>query len=180
MKILLFFILFLSFQRHLYCEDWEIQGHTVHNVIVTNVEVDRVQITYDGGAGSPDLAMLSPELQKRFNYDPIKAKEAKEAREQANNQAIAEAIKLAPPKPAATPEVVGSYIPAKLAPDQIQAIQMEIQRLQEDVDQKEAEVKKNQASEVMHRINSQSGFKQLIADEKARIDGLKAQLVSEK
>ncbi len=49
-------------------EDWTIQGKTYHNVTVQNVTADHVEIMYDGGVGSPKLADLPPDLQKRFNY----------------------------------------------------------------------------------------------------------------
>jgi hypothetical protein len=55
-------------------EDWTVNGKTYHNVTVGQVEADRVHITFDGGIGSLMLVDLTPELQKRFNYDPAKAK----------------------------------------------------------------------------------------------------------
>jgi len=55
-------------------EDWTVSGKDYHNVIVGQVEANKVHITYDGGLGTIAFADLQPELQKRFNYDPEKAK----------------------------------------------------------------------------------------------------------
>jgi hypothetical protein len=60
-------------------EDWTVNGKTYHNVTVSKVEPDSVHIMFDGGIGSLKLSDLTPELQKRFNYDPAKAKAAEEA-----------------------------------------------------------------------------------------------------
>ena len=57
-------------------EDWTVSGKAYHNVKVGQVEAYRVHITYDGGIGAVMLADLSPELQKRFGYNPDKAKAA--------------------------------------------------------------------------------------------------------
>ena len=60
-------------------EDWTVNGKTYHNVTVTKVEPDAVHIMFDGGIGSVKIADLTPELQKKFNYDPAKAKAAEKA-----------------------------------------------------------------------------------------------------
>ena len=62
-----------------WAEDWTVNGNTYHNVTVTKVDSDKVHITYDGGIGSVNLADLPADLQKRFNYDPAKAKAAEQA-----------------------------------------------------------------------------------------------------
>jgi hypothetical protein len=49
---------------------WTVLGQDYHNVVVTKVEADKVHIMYDGGIGSLNLADLTPDLQKMFNYDP--------------------------------------------------------------------------------------------------------------
>lgn len=64
-----------------WAEDWTVAGKDYHNVTVGKVEADRVHITYDGGIGTVMLADLPPELQKRFGYDPQKAKDATKAEE---------------------------------------------------------------------------------------------------
>ncbi len=61
-------------------EDWTIQGREYHNVVVQNVTADHVDISFDGGVGSPRLADLPPDLQKRFNYQPPDSAAAMEAR----------------------------------------------------------------------------------------------------
>jgi hypothetical protein len=62
-------------------EDWTTSdGKTYQNVKVVRVEDDAVTIlTKDGGALVP-LFKLSPALQKKFSYDPAKAKIAAAAR----------------------------------------------------------------------------------------------------
>jgi hypothetical protein len=67
-------------------EDWTVAGKTYHNVVVGNVYPDRVEITFDGGVGTPLLADLSPELQKRFNYDPKAVKEMQAERQEQEQQ----------------------------------------------------------------------------------------------
>jgi len=57
-------------------EDWTVAGKDYHNVVVGQIEADRVHITYDGGIGTVMLVDLTPELQKRFNYDPVAAAKA--------------------------------------------------------------------------------------------------------
>lgn len=72
-------------------EDWTFKGKTYHNVVVGKIYPDRVEITFDGGVGTPSLADLSPELQKRFNYDPTaanKAKEEEQAKEAASDAMV--------------------------------------------------------------------------------------------
>jgi hypothetical protein len=66
-------------------EDWVVAGRTLHDVHVINVYPDHVEITFTNdegvsGTGGPQLADLSPELQKRFNYDPVAAKAASDQR----------------------------------------------------------------------------------------------------
>jgi len=73
-------------------EDWTTtDGKTYRQVKVVKVEDDAVTILdQDGGALVP-LAVLSPELQKQFHYDPDKAKIAA-ARRASDEQASAAAI----------------------------------------------------------------------------------------
>lgn len=69
----------------LYAEDWTTTDGTVYqDVKVIKIEDDAVTVFYkDGGALIP-LAKLSPDLQKKFSYDPVKAKAAAEARAKAD------------------------------------------------------------------------------------------------
>jgi hypothetical protein len=67
-------------------EDWTVSGKDYHNVVVGQVEADRVHISYDGGVGAVNLADLPPDLQRRFNYDPEKAKKVSEVRAQLEAQ----------------------------------------------------------------------------------------------
>jgi hypothetical protein len=70
-------------------EDWTVNGKVYPNVKVVKVEDDLVSITYDGGIGRLALSDLTQELQKRFNYDPTKAKQASD--ERASQAAAADA-----------------------------------------------------------------------------------------
>jgi hypothetical protein len=65
-------------------EDWTTcDGKTYKSVSIVKVEPDAVTILdADGGALVP-LAVLGPDLQKRFHYDPAKAKVASAARSEA-------------------------------------------------------------------------------------------------
>ena len=66
-------------------EDWTTSdGKVYQQVTVIKTEPDAVTIVYrDGGALLP-LAKLPPDLQKRFNYDPLKAQAAADARAEAD------------------------------------------------------------------------------------------------
>jgi hypothetical protein len=68
-------------------EDWTTtDGKIYKDVTVVKTEPDAVTITHrDGGALVP-LTKLPPDLQKRFNYDPVKAKAASDARIQADTK----------------------------------------------------------------------------------------------
>lgn len=75
-------------------EDWTTtDGKTYQGVKVLKVESDAVTILDKDGGGRIELAKLSPELQKKFQYDPVKAKAAanERAQEEADNaQALAD------------------------------------------------------------------------------------------
>ena len=83
-------MIFLTFALALSCtsvfaEDWTMMDGTKYqNVQVIRVEDDAITILYrDGGALVP-IFKLPPALQKRFDYDPVKAKAAAEARAKAD------------------------------------------------------------------------------------------------
>jgi len=78
---------FLGFSPFIKADDWKTtDGKVYQNVTVIKTEPDAVTIIYqDGGALLP-LVKLPPNLQKRFNYDPVKAKAAAEARAQSEAQ----------------------------------------------------------------------------------------------
>ena len=75
--------------------DWTVNGKDYHNVTVGKVEPDLVHITYDGGTGTVMLSDLTPELQKRFNYDPKAAAQASQQKAAAQAQAEADMAKQA-------------------------------------------------------------------------------------
>ena len=78
------FILALSCSP-LLAEDWTTtDGTKYQNVRVIRVEDDAITIIYkDGGALVP-LFKLPPDLQEKFDYDPVKAKIAAAARAKAD------------------------------------------------------------------------------------------------
>jgi hypothetical protein len=85
---LLFLIIIGSaFLSVAHAEDWTTtDGKIYKNIKVVKVEVDAVTILdEDGGARIP-LAILPPDLQKRFNYDSVAAKKQVEAENAEQNQ----------------------------------------------------------------------------------------------
>ena len=64
-----------------FADDWIVGGKTYHNVTVTSVTDEQVGVIYDGGIGHFNIADLSDDLQKKFHYDPIKAKALEDKRE---------------------------------------------------------------------------------------------------
>src|ERR1700692_3137679 len=68
-------------------EDWTVNGKDYNDVKVLQVEDDMVSVQYTGGIGRFAIADLSPELKKRFNYDPAKA--AAIAKQKADEEALA-------------------------------------------------------------------------------------------
>jgi len=82
--ILIFALAFCSITTG-FAEDWTTtDGTSYKDVKVIRVEDDAITILYrDGGALVP-IFKLPPALQKRFDYDPVKAKAAAEARAKAD------------------------------------------------------------------------------------------------
>jgi hypothetical protein len=82
--IFLTFALALS-STSAFAEDWTTSdGTNYQNVRIIRVEDDAITIIYkDGGALIP-LFKLPPALQKKFDYDPVKAKAAAEVRTKAD------------------------------------------------------------------------------------------------
>ncbi len=80
-------------------EDWTTtDGVNYQNVRVVRVEDDAVTILYKDGGALVFLNKLPPNLQERFDYDPVKAKAAAEERskeDQANAVALQKEIELA-------------------------------------------------------------------------------------
>jgi hypothetical protein len=82
--------LFLVFALAVSCgnllaEDWTTSDGTLYqNVRVVRVEDDAVTILYKDGGALVFLNKLSPSLQERFDYDPVKAKAAAQARAKAD------------------------------------------------------------------------------------------------
>ena len=69
----------------LHAEDWKTTDGTIYqDVKVIKVEDDAVTILYEDGGARIPLAKLPPDLQKKFSYDPVKAKAAADARAKAD------------------------------------------------------------------------------------------------
>jgi len=88
--------LFLAFALALYstsafAEDWTTtDGTKYQNVRIIRVEDDAVTILYKDGGALIFLFKLPPDLQQRFDYDPVKAKAAMEARAKADAESAKE------------------------------------------------------------------------------------------
>ncbi len=92
MVVSVMLILMLSGAR-VQAEDWKtLGGETYHEVQVIKVEPDAITILHRDGGARVSIWNLSPELQKRFNYDPDKALAAADARAK-KDAADAEALK---------------------------------------------------------------------------------------
>ena len=162
----------------IHAEDWTVGYKTYKNVTVTKVTDDHVEITFDGGVGSPKLATLPPELQKRFNYDPAKAKAAIDAENARLAQSDQERAQYDAQNAVQNQAVVTqqSASPSPKPPVDTALIQQQIAELQADIDAKSAEISRNESQQAMGRITSQSAFKSIIADDQARITQLQSQL----
>ena len=59
-------ILFMITLTVLNCraEDWTVNGKTLHNVVIGTIHPDRVEISFDGGVGTPMFKDLAPEVMK--------------------------------------------------------------------------------------------------------------------
>jgi hypothetical protein len=80
-------VLFLGATGVLRAEDWTARdGVHYENVVVLKVEADAVTILDRDGGGLIPLSNLPPDLQKRFGYDPVKARAAADARAKASAQ----------------------------------------------------------------------------------------------
>jgi len=83
-SIILAFALALS-SIPAFAEDWTTtDGIKYQNVRVVRIEDDAVTILYKDGGALVFLNKLPPNLQERFDYDPVKAKVAAEARSKAD------------------------------------------------------------------------------------------------
>lgn len=166
----------------LHAEDWTIAGKTYQNVVVGQVEADCVHITYANGIGRVMIADMPTDLQKRFGYDSTKAEAAERAKE--NARAASEAYLVANYKPAAAatndaPSTAPVTAPAArvgLSPEDRQGIQDAITSLTADLASKQAELNRNAHDENNHKISSQNGLRDAMAEEASRLAALQAQL----
>jgi len=83
-KMLLIFVMtFASLSA--FAEDWTTtDGKNYQNVRVVKVEDDAITILYKDGGALISMTKLPPALQKRFSFDPEKAKIAADARTKAD------------------------------------------------------------------------------------------------
>lgn len=122
----IFTLVFATFPA--WAEDWTVNGKDYHHVTVIKVEDDLVSIQFDGGIGRIALGDLPPELQKRFGYDPQKAKASADSRAKASAEGQKEMAAELAAQPASQNAAHKS-----LTPDQVAAIQAKIDRLELDI-----------------------------------------------
>ena len=181
-------ILYLLTAVLLPAEDWTVAGKTYKNVTVMAVHTDTVSIAYDGGVGRVNLCDLPPDLQKKFNYDPVAAKQAMAAEKQREAQSDALAAKVAADEKAkeeqeaaAQPDAPTAHGPAKssLSPAQRQQIQAQIDSLNADISMKRGHenklINRNTLGTDGARVTTGT-YAQDIAVERAQVQQLQAQL----
>ena len=84
-KALLLALALMLCSSNVFAEDWTTtDGVKYQNVRVIRVEDDAVTIIYKDGGALIFLNKLPPDLQQKFDYDPVKAKIAMEARVKAD------------------------------------------------------------------------------------------------
>jgi len=163
MKIIIAFLSLFIISAH--AEDWTINYKTFHNVIVTKFDADHVEIMFDNGAASFKLAILTIDLQKRFNYDPVKAK-AIEDQVESDRQKQAQVAKDIAKRIIADDSI--EPVKSDLLTDaQVLAIQARIDALSADVMEK-------------HRIERGNGYMEAIQTENYEIDKLQRQLAQDR
>jgi hypothetical protein len=64
-----------------------LDGQRYDEVSITRVDPDALSFTHAAGAATVDFENLPPELRTKYNYDAVKAKEAREARRQKSDAA---------------------------------------------------------------------------------------------
>jgi len=186
-----------------WAEDWTVNGKSYQNVTVQGSDDSTVSIMYDGGIGRVNLSDLTPELQKRFGYDPQKAKAADKAEaarlaaldqqhlQEVQQQAKANAQPSTPPAPAspttyspppAISRQVAAPAPSGLTSEQRAAIQSQISALQADISFMQGEEAKviqegnKQAVKRDGRTTSQGAYQDKIISEQAQLNQLQAEL----
>lgn len=157
-------------------EDWVVNGRTFNDVKVAHVYDDHVAITFSTGIGNFMLSDLSPELQKRFNYDPEKSAVATKVDEEAKAKAIAE-LQANPPKPIAVPVNVVVPVQKKtvqpIDADRLAEIASRIAALEADIQEKEKISSHEHQSGYVG-----NGYKDAIADERQELVILRSQMAS--
>jgi hypothetical protein len=87
LSLLLCSVLATAFASVAQAEDWTTtDGVSYQDVRVIRVEDDAITILYRNGGALIPLFKLPPALQRKFDYDPVKAKLAAEARANADQQ----------------------------------------------------------------------------------------------
>ena len=67
------------------------EGKVYKNVVISSVDADCVTILTDDGGARVELAVLSPDIQKQLNYDPLLAQRASDKRK--NEEALDASLK---------------------------------------------------------------------------------------
>ena len=73
-------------------EDIQRGDGTILRGTILRTEPDGLVVQTDAGIEKVEFIMLSPELQKRFHYDPVKAQEYRASRAAAQQQAVAQQV----------------------------------------------------------------------------------------
>ena len=77
---------------------------TYTNVTITSVSATDIYFIHAKGLGNAKLKNLSPELQKKFNFDPVKAAEKEQQQAEANARYTLAVMKAKPPPQIPEPE----------------------------------------------------------------------------
>jgi hypothetical protein len=179
-------ILFLLFALMIpaMAEDWTVCGKTYHNVTVSDSNDSTVSVMYDGGMGRLNLSDLPPDLQKRFNYDPVKAKTAAKAEADKTAEATQETLDAAQQEakadaqanpPTSQPAQAAQPI---LTPEQRNAILAQIDALQQDISYMQQEEAKVVSQTLMtdQRKVTNGAYADKIVAEQAQVQQLKDEL----
>jgi hypothetical protein len=161
---------------------WSVLGKDYHNVVVTQVEADYVQIVYDGGEGTINTSDLPPDLQKMFNYDPNRAKVAEEAEtarlaalDQQHTLEVQQQAQAASPAPVSSVPSPQTSAPLSsgVTPGQRASIQSQINDLQSDITMMQADLARHPEDEWQR---THGAYPDKIAADQAQISQLQAEL----
>ena len=148
-------------------EDWTVNGKTLHNVVIGTIHPDRVEISFDGGVGTPMFKDLSPEVMKahpEFKPDAAAAQAEAAAKQKAYLAAEQDLAATAAARP----------VPAsdKPVPDPDVAVQKQIAEMQRQ--QRIAFLQQDIAEKTKLHLRGESGdgYASIIASDQAELGQL--------